>query len=269
MKIGLTEGTIAGDPAQMPRHAAAIGVSGIEPYIGDAGSPYYDWSDRDIKAFLKFASSKGVSVPSLALGLFNNDPALVTGAAFDRVCEQIVSTLKVTRALGARLMLLCAYVESEPDTPAKRANLAKVIRAVEPVAKELGVAIAIETPLAAADLADLVDQINSSKVGVYYDIGNAVAVGFDPVNEIKILGERILAVHIKDSSDQLGALHLGDGKVDLDASIGALIAIGYDGWLMLETPGDGEQAVRRDLQRCVAILVHRRYIESGAVIKRD
>ena len=269
MKIGLTEGTIAIDPLEMPARAADIGVAGIEPYIGDAGSSYYNWTPEDIGAFLKNANVNGVSIPSLALGLFNNDGRLVTGEGFNCVCDLIVKTLNLTRELGARLMLLCAYVESEPDTPEKITNLAKVIRAVEPAARELGVAIAIETPLPAVELAKLVDGINSEMVGVYYDLGNAVAYGYDPAQEIKVLTKRILAVHIKDSSNRLGALHLGEGLVDLEACIRALVSIGYDGWLMLETPGDNLDAVRMDLKLCVAKLLHQRYIMSGAIIKRD
>lgn len=269
MKIGLTEGTIAIDPLEMPGRAADIGVTGVEPYIGDASSPYYSWGPEDIGAFLKNAVTHGVSVPSLALGLFNNDGRLVTGDGFDCVCDRIVKTLTLTRDLGARQMLLCAYVDSEPDTPEKVKNLAKVIRKVEPVARQLGVAIAIETPLPAMELARLVDAINSDMVGVYYDVGNAVAFGYDPVQEIKALAQRILAVHIKDSSDQLGGLHLGDGLVDLESCIRALVHVGYDGWLMLETPGDRLDAVRVDLKQCIATLLHQRYIVSGAIIKRD
>lgn len=269
MKIGLTEGTIATDPLQMPARAADIGVAGIEPYIGDAGSPYYRWASEDIGAFLRNADVNGISVPSLALGLFNNDGRLVTGEDFNYVCDLIVKTLTLTRDLGARLMLLCAYVKSEPDTPEKITNLATVIRAVEPAARDLGVAIAIETPLPAVELVKLVDGVNSEMVGVYYDLGNAVAFGYDPVQDIKVLSRRILAVHIKDSSNRLGALHLGEGLVDLEACIRALVSIGYNGWLMLETPGDKLNAVRMDLKKCVATLLHQRYIVTGAIIRRD
>ena len=74
--------------------------------------------------------------------------------------------------------------------------------------------------------------MGSAYVQVYYDVGNATAFGNDPAEEIRELGSRITAVHIKDREGEL----LGEGVVRIAESIAALWRIGYQGDLILETP---------------------------------
>ena len=82
----------------------------------------------------------------------------------------------------------------------------------------------------AKELIRIVDAVGSPAVKAYYDIGNAVAFGFDPTAEIRALGNRIGIVHIKDHADRLG-----QGGVPVAASIAVLRDIGYGGMLVFET----------------------------------
>ena len=79
------------------------------------------------------------------------------------------------------------------------------------------------------------DQFKSSRVGIYFDIGNCCIYG-RPQDYVEILGSYVKAVHIKNFSetDCAGGLHgFGDdilvGEVDFDALKAALKAIGYKG----------------------------------------
>ena len=200
------------------------------------------------------ARKLGVSVPSVAVGIFNNDPALIEDQNCDKACRIIHRTLEFTAAIGARIMLLCTFLKSHPDTEEKKANLLEVIRLVEPRARELGITIALESPLEASELAAMVDAADSDHVGVYYDLGNAVALGCDPAEEIRILRHRILSVHIKDSVDKLGGLHLGQGNLNLKDSLEALKTIDYQGWLILETPCESRAALEQDIKHLKDLL---------------
>ena len=93
----------------------------------------------------------------------------------------------------------------------------------------------IETDLDAPTLVEWVDSQGESSLKVYYDLGNAVAEGFDPVSEILLLGKRIAGVHIKDRSLKGGNVPLGTGGVDFEACIEALKKVGYNRPLILET----------------------------------
>ena len=254
MKIGLTQGTVDLQEQDVIARVARLGVTAYEPYIGTEADEYYHWSERDLAAFVSGAEELAVATPSVALGLFNNDSRLIEKAGLAYASDITCRTLRFTAAIGGSVMLLCTFIESEPDTPEKIRNLVSVVHDIEPHARGLGVKIALESPLAAGELVQLVDTIDSDIVGVYYDLGNAVALGFDPAEEIEILGQRIMSVHIKDSSDTLGGLHLGEGKLNLGAAIGALERIDYRGWLMLETPNGGDDVIRRDIEAVARLL---------------
>ncbi len=58
---------------------------------------------------------------------------------------------------------------------------------------------------------DLIDSIDSPWVGAYFDVGNVMLTGY-PQQWIKILGKRIVRVHIKDFDTSKGT---GEGFVDL------------------------------------------------------
>lgn len=250
MKIGAAQYTLCMNEVEgmeLVGIASDLGVNGIEPYFGTIHDTMLNWSESQIKEFVTMAEHKNVQLPSVAVGIFNNDPALIESDKQDHALEILQRCIHFTEALHAKTMLLCTYLASEPNTPAKKGNLLKIIKAVEPFAKQQNVAIALESPLSAGELIALTDAADSKSVGVYYDVGNAVALGFDPAVEIQTLGNRILSVHIKDSVNKLGALHLGKGHVNLFQSMQTLKEIHYDGWLILETPGDNMEALRKEI----------------------
>lgn len=97
------------------------------------------------------------------------------------------------------------------------------------------------------DIINIVDTINSPAVKVYYDPGNAVMDGLDPLEGISLFGKRIRQVHVKEHK----GTYLGDGIVPWSRIIEDLREIGYDGWLILETDPtkDPQGAAKKNLER--------------------
>jgi len=105
------------------------------------------------------------------------------------------------------------------------------------VAEELDVQLCLEnvwnglfySPL---EFKDFIDNIGSSHVGIYFDVGNVLGYHQDPVFWINFLGDRIKRVHIKDFKTEVGSLagfcDLLEGDVPFPESMAALRAIGYD-----------------------------------------
>lgn len=117
------------------------------------------------------------------------------------------------------------------------------IRQAVPVAKDLGVKIAIEnvwnefitTPQQAMSLLDAID---SPMVGWHFDVGNAIRYG--PSEKwVPVLGKHILKLHIKEFSHLKGfGVKLLEGDDHWPAIMHALDEIGYDGWGISEQPGE-------------------------------
>jgi L-ribulose-5-phosphate 3-epimerase len=253
MRIGITQYTAGASGLRLLERAGEIGVTGVEPMIATADSDYLLWSDRDVERFLRRANELGVWVPTAAMAVFNDDDALIKEEGQTRALKMIVRSLEFTAAIGANIMLLCTYFASHPDSPSKRANLITILRKLQPLACDLQLAIALESPLPAVELSDLVDESGSEHVGIYYDVGNALYLGYDPAREIEQLGRRILSVHIKDTAKNLGDSHLGAGRLNLDATMRALRKVHYDGWLIIETPPGNDRAIQDDIESLNAV----------------
>jgi hexulose-6-phosphate isomerase len=136
------------------------------------------------------------------------------------------------------------------------------IRAALPDAEKAKVKIAIENVwnnflMSPLESARFVDELNSPWVGWHFDIGNVVTTGW-PEQWIRILGKRIVTLHIKEFSrkkqDAEGlrkgfGVELGEGDVNWAAVMKAIDEIGYHGWGVLEVPGGDAERLKFLAQR--------------------
>ncbi len=107
----------------------------------------------------------------------------------------------------------------------------------------------LETDLSPEENLELLRWLDHPRARLAFDMGNSAAVGFDPREEIEMLGDFIAHVHVKDRIRNGGNVALGTGAVDFDAVFQALARIGYDGDFVLETArlDDEIEAARRHL----------------------
>jgi L-ribulose-5-phosphate 3-epimerase len=91
--------------------------------------------------------------------------------------------------------------------------------------------------LSPLELRDLIDSFNSEYIGSYFDVGNVILYGY-PEQWIRILGKRIMGIHIKDFKREIGTLdgfcNLLEGDVNFKEVMKALREIGYDDSLVSE-----------------------------------
>jgi L-ribulose-5-phosphate 3-epimerase len=113
---------------------------------------------------------------------------------------------------------------------------------VENVGEKYKVTLAIENVwnkflLSPLEFAHFVDEVGSTWIGVYFDVGNVLRTGF-PEHWIPLLGKRIKRVHVKDfrkSVDNIrGFVNLLEGDVNWPAVKEALQGINYDSWITAE-----------------------------------
>jgi hexulose-6-phosphate isomerase len=110
------------------------------------------------------------------------------------------------------------------------------IKRLSEYAEVKGVHIGIENVwnkflLSPLEMKRFVDEIGSDYTGVYFDVGNVLQFGY-PEQWIKILGNRIRKVHVKDFNTKIGNITgfgpLLSGDVNWQAVMEALREIGYD-----------------------------------------
>jgi L-ribulose-5-phosphate 3-epimerase len=91
--------------------------------------------------------------------------------------------------------------------------------------------------LSPLEMRDFIDGFDSRMVGAYFDVGNVLLTGY-PEQWIRILGERIKRVHVKDfkrsAETAEGFVDLLEGDVDFEVVNKALAEVGYDGYVTAE-----------------------------------
>ena len=91
--------------------------------------------------------------------------------------------------------------------------------------------------LSPLEMRALIDEIGSAYVGVLFDTGNVVLMGY-PEQWIRILGERIREVHFKDFKANVGTIDgfvpLLEGDVNWPEVMVALQEVGFDGFVTAE-----------------------------------
>ncbi|MGD9495670.1 MAG: sugar phosphate isomerase/epimerase family protein [Armatimonadota bacterium] len=240
MKIGIRNGSMGfPEMGELFAQAAQIGFDGVELDVRA------DWENEPVlspegRAQIKqLADETGVEVPSLCVGaLWKFSPAAGDPQLLDTARHLLRASIEAAEDLGASWILVpVTPSEEEISHEQCQQRWIREMQRVAPEAEWANVTLCLENVgrgcgKSAQDLKTLVDGVGSPYVLTYYDIGNACAFGHDAVEEIRYLAELIGMVHVKDREADL----LGQGIVDIPGCVDVLREIGYDGWLILETP---------------------------------
>lgn len=91
--------------------------------------------------------------------------------------------------------------------------------------------------LSPLEMKNFVEEIGSEYVGVYFDVGNILIIGY-PEDWIRILGEKIKRIHLKDfklsTGNITGFCDLLEGDVNWPEVIKALKEVGFNSYLTAE-----------------------------------
>ena len=107
------------------------------------------------------------------------------------------------------------------------------------LAEEAGVIIGIETSLTAKEEVELLKQIGSPAIKIYFNFSNPLKEGRDLISEIKILGkDRISMIH---ATNKDSVWLENDPQIDMYKVKKCLDEIGWSGWLVIERSRDAKK----------------------------
>lgn len=232
----------------------SLGFDGVE-----LRSPALAGKDRD--DMKKALDDAGLGVSEI---LSSNDWAFPITSASEEVRKKclanLTTALEDAKFFGTTSVLFVPGVVNKQiayDDAYKRAQ--DGIKQMLPVAEANGVKIAVENVwnnflLSPLEAARFIDEFNSPWVGSHFDVGNVAVIG-QPEQWIRILGKRILKLHIKEFNEKEAtdkgkwkgfAWKLGDkGGIDWPSVVKALKEINYTGWATAEFSG-GDKAAMQD-----------------------
>jgi len=207
--------------------AKKIGFDGVEVSLG-VGTDRLPLADKEMqRQYLDESKKRDLPIASTCLNILHrnylkNDPL---GQRW------VADSIPITKALGARVILLPFFGKGALTTPAEMDFVGDYLKEIAPEAEKAGVILGVEDTISAEDNVRILDRAKSKAVQVYYDVGNSARGGFDVVKEIRRLGkDRICEFHLKDNPH-----YLGEGKIDFAAVVDAIADIRFSGWAHLET----------------------------------
>lgn len=194
------------------------------------------WTEAGIRRIRHLMGVHGIKIPSVCATYFMEHPFFRVSAEEQAANEVILKRLIEQAArIGARVILVPVLEVSEIRTDAEADRLDSALRTCLSVAHAFGIRLALETELPADRYVGLIARFGDPCVGAYYDIGNATAKGIDPAHDIRVLGNAICGVHVKDRKRDGPNVLLGQGDADFTTSFVALQDVAYEGPLILET----------------------------------
>lgn len=226
-----------------------------------------DTTPEEAKAIRRQAEAHGIKLRSLSTGLLWGCPLSSADAEVRAQGREVISKqLELAEALEIDTVLVVpGKVDPETSYDACYERSQAELKLLSKAAEARGVRIGVENVwnnflLSPLEMARYVDELQSSHIGVYFDVGNVLKYGF-PEQWIRILGQRIFRVHVKDFRPAVGTfggfVPLLAGDVNWSAVRTALQEIGYSESLTAEISpyaGNGLQAVY-DTARQIACII--------------
>lgn len=209
--------------------AKQIGLEGIQVNVGGLKNNLHLRDMSLQKQYIQKSKETGVIISSLAIAELNNVPY-----KSDPQTEQwVFDSIDIAKNLGVTVILLAFFHHNDlrNDTNGKREVINR-LKKIAPKAEKLGITLGIESYLSANELIEIIQQVGSPSIKVYYDFRNSADAGYDVIEEIRMLGkEAICELHIKEN----GFL-LGEGTMDWKKIANTLKEIDYhgDGWMQIE-----------------------------------
>jgi len=249
MKIGINRWTLPGNLTLSECFVLAktAGFDSIEINIAEDGELTPTTTREEVTQIVEAAVSAGIELSSLSTGLGWKYPITSPDPAVRAQGEECIrKQLQAAAWMGVDTILVVpGVVNADIAYDDAYARAQDILRNVAPFAEELGVSIGVENVwnkflLSPLEFARFIDEIGSTKVGAYFDVGNVLMYGF-PEQWIKILNSRIRKIHVKDFRSGIGNItgfcNPLQGDVAWYKVKSALEEIGYEGYITGEVDG--------------------------------
>jgi sugar phosphate isomerase/epimerase len=262
-KVGVLEDVLKADWSEVFPKARALGYDGVE--LGVRADDYLDtelWSEDGLQKLRQRSEETAVPIFSICLHTFWTYTFADPDVSKRTTAKQIVmQALRACKSLGVPAMLI--PVTNPLGLPAEESaqRWADETKGIAAEAARYGVKIGLENVgrshiVTGEQMLELIQTVDNPSVGTYFDVGNAQMLGSDSIADIHTLKDHIVQVHIKDPRKDRKPCYVGEGEIDLQGCLKALVEVDYTGPLVFETPGmdDPLDTADRNLKTLQALI---------------
>jgi hexulose-6-phosphate isomerase len=231
------------DEFALARQAGLASIEWIYEVPHEADNPL--GSDAGLSEMRALMAETGVKVHSICADYYMQSRLVIDGRPQPAMVDHLKWLLGQAQALGLWYIILPFVDASSLKSEDDRAALKEILADVLPLAQRLGVEIHLETDLPPKPFLTLLQEVGSPMLKANYDIGNSASLGFDPEEELTLLGPWLGSVHVKDRVLKGGTVPLGTGNADFPTCFRLIKAAGYSRPFILQAArgGEGGEAV--------------------------
>ncbi len=217
--------------------AASHGLNRIEWTVGQDDlddNPLMTKSGREEMA--RIAGQSSVVIGSVTGDCFMQAPFYKeSGGARGALLKKFREVVEACNALSVSFLVVPLVDNGSIESASQEQSLVDGVVEVMGGALKGGVSIAFETDQPPIEVRRMVDRLPVEAFGINYDTGNSAALGFDPSEELRTFGDRVINVHVKDRVLGGTTVPLGTGAADFEAVFSELESLNYAGPYMLQT----------------------------------
>ena len=199
------------------------------------------------------------SIPSLTGDCFMQAPFWKNEDAEyrEKLKADFKAIIKSCSNIGIEFVVVPLVDDGSLDSQQQENILVEFLLQQQNKLEELGVRIIFESDFVPVELNRFISQLDSKVFGINYDIGNSASLGMNPSEEFKMIGDRILNVHVKDRVWNGTTVPLGQGNADFKTVYSLLKSHSYDANYILQT------ARATDDQHLEALLEYKKFVRNG------
>ena len=220
-----------------------------------------DWSDETRLALRRSIEKTGVPIFTLGLSCHRKFPM---GSASPEIRQKSLDILHrailLANDLGIQIIQLMGYdVFYETSDDATKSRFLAGLKQGAKWAGALGIMLGLEnididTVNSVEKALRFIQLVDSPWLNIYPDMGNLVASGYDPVEQIPLAESCLVGVHVKDSvPGEYRGVTFGEGDVAFKATFKMLEEMDFSGPLVIEmwarfAPDDSQKAAAKTYQ---------------------
>ncbi len=219
---------------------AQLKADGVEVDMGGLGNrPTFDNQlliDSVRNRFLKTAKENNVEIFSLAMTGYYAQ-SFCGREEYKRSIEDCIKTMQLMNVKTAFLPLgVQCDLKNKPQV---RDSVVARLKVAGRMAEAANVVIGIETALSAKEEVQLLKEIGSAAIKIYFNFSNPLKEGRDLISELKILGkDRICMIH---ATNKDSVWLENDPQIDMYKVKKTLDEMGWRGWLVIERSRDAKK----------------------------
>jgi L-ribulose-5-phosphate 3-epimerase len=197
-----------------------------------------DGGINEIKAMI---DETGVEVKTICADYFMEAPLHSEDLEVAKQSQKVlIKLLQNAVELDVEDIVIPCVDQSSLNGQAEADYFLKQLSPIVKIAERLSVNLSLETDLAPKPFLELLENFNSDRVTVNYDIGNSAALGYDVKEELATYGNFITDIHIKDRELMGESVVLGRGNADFELFFNLIDKYNYSGPYIMQSYRDDE-----------------------------